>query len=368
MSPTATTSDRLLAELLERRAAPVATVVVPAPAAGEDAQDRLDLRAKDVRRRLEQAELPAPVVDAVVDALGRDIGDEWLGVVADAAGLVTATLVDGRDEIIEVGTLPRYVPFLRDRFEHRPHVVVRCDRTGASIARVQRGEIARDTDVGGAGDEAHVQKVHSGGWAQAGMQRHSEHTWDQNAQEIAEAVVREADAIDAELVVVTGDGRAVQLVADHVPERWADRLVLDDREPTDAESDAAVFERAAVLVHDRAARELVEVLERFAEHRGRHDRAADGVDDVLAALRRGAVETLLVAEDAGDTVHVAVEDPRQVAADAQVLTDSGFADVVTARLTDAAVQAALAGGADVFVTPEHGPDAPKAPLGAILRF
>ncbi|MFP5321704.1 MAG: Vms1/Ankzf1 family peptidyl-tRNA hydrolase [Acidimicrobiia bacterium] len=366
MSPTATTSDRLLAEIVERRSAPVATVVVPAPAADEDMRARLDIRAKDVRRRLRDAELPDAVVDQVVDALGDDVGDEWIGVVADAEGLVTATLVDGREEIVEVGALPRFVPFVRDRWDHRPHVVVRCDRIGAHVARVQRGEIERDTEVEGV--DAHVQKVRAGGWSHRRFQAHSEHTWELNAKDIAEQVLADAEAIDAEMIVVTGDLHAVRLVAENVPEAWKDRLVLDDREPTDEASDAAVFERAETLMRDRAAREIVAALERYAEHRGRGDRAAEGVEDVFAALRGGAVEVLLVSEDVGETAFVAVDDPRQVATDQQQLADSGFADTVTSRVTDAAILAALSEGADVVICPAHGPDAPKGALGAILRF
>jgi len=364
--PTAPTSDRLLAELLERRAAPVATVVVPAPPADEDMRKRLELRADDVRRRLGEAGLAEDLVDRVLGALPDDVGGGWAAVVADATGLVRTTLVDGREEIVDVGALPRFVPFVRDRFDHRPHVVVRCDRVGAQVARVERGEVQRDTEV--VGDDERIQKVHSGGWAHKRFQNHAEHTWDQNAKEIAEAVLAEAEAVGADLIYVTGDGRAVQLVADHVPEAWRDRLVLDDHEPTDAASDEVVFERAETAVRDRAAREVVAAVDRFAEHRGRGELVADDVEAVLAALRGGAVEVLLVSEDVDGEAHVAVDDPRQVATDPQLLADSGFADVVPARVVDAAILAALSGGAEVLVVPAHGPNAPSGALGAILRF
>ncbi len=128
------------------------------------------------------------------------------------------------------------------------------------------------------------------------MQRHSEHTWDNNAKAIVEAVVAEADAIDAELVVVAGDERAVQLVRDHLPERFADRVVTDPFQAADEDDEAAVFALAVTLVRDQAAAEVVELLQRFAEQRGQGD-AADGTDAVFDALRRSAVEVLLVAED-----------------------------------------------------------------------
>lgn len=363
-----TSADPLLAELLERRGAPVATVVAAGPGFEGDVQSRLDIRSKEARKQLEDAGLPSATVDAVEAAIQAHTGDHGLGIVADRDGVLSTTLlqVDGDDEVLQVEALPRYVPFVRERFANRPHVVVRCDRVGAHIARVERGETQRDTEV--VGDDEHVQKVHAGGWSQRRFQNRAEHTWDQNAKEIAEAVVAEADAIDAELVVVTGDGRAVQLVADHMPERFGDHLVLDDHQPFDDASDAVVFERAMTLVHDRVGRELVEVLERYAELRGQGEGAADDVSDVLAGLRQGAVETLLVSGDSDQRVHVAVEEPMQLALDAAGVTDLGFEDVAEARLTDAAIQSALAGGASVMIVPEHGPNSPSGALGAILRF
>jgi len=363
-----TPADPLLAELLRRRGAPIATVVLAAPGFEGDTQARLDIRAKDVRKTLEDAGLPEPVVAAAVEAVTGHAGADALGIVADGEGVLVTSLVDvdESEEVLQVGTLPRYVPFLRDRFERRPHVVVRADRTGAHIARVERGEVSRDTAV--EGEDERISKVNAGGWSQKRFQNHAEHAWDQNAQEVADAVAREADAIDAELVVITGDDRAVHLVHDHLPERLREIAVLDDLQPFDAESDAAVFERADTLLRDRVGREIVATLERFAELRGRDAQAADDPAEVLAALRQGAVATLLLSGDAEQAVHLSSGDPMQVALSADELTALGFDDVIEARLTDAAVEAALAGGAEVVIVPEHGPNAPSGPVGAILRF
>lgn len=363
-----TTADPLLAQLLERRGAPVATIVLAGPGFEGDVQARLDIRTKDISRQLEEAEVPAEVIEQVAEAVQAHVGEDGLGMVADRNGVLSTTLVGVEEdaEVVQVEGLPRYVPFVRDRFVNRPHVVVRCDRVGAHIAGVERGETTRDTEV--SGDAEHVQKVQAGGWSQRRFQNRAEHTWDENAKEIAESIVAEADAIDAELIVVTGDERAVQLVAGHLPERLQDHLVLDDHQPFDDASDAIVFDRALTLVKDRVGRELVEVLERFAEHRGRGEGAAEEISDVLAALRQGAVDTLLVSGDSGEVVHVAADEPMQLALDAAAITDLGLDDVIEARLTDAAIASALAGGARVMIVPEHGPNGPEGALGAILRF
>jgi len=363
-----TSADPLLAELLERRGGPVVTAVLSAPGFEGDTAARLGIRGKELRAALEDVELPAEVVDAAVAVVESHVGEDALGIVADADGLLVSSLVDvgESEEIVQAEALPRYVPFLRDRFERRPHLVVRADRTGAQVARVERGEVSRDTEVGG--EEERIRKVNAGGWSQKRFQNHAEHTWDQNAQEVAEAVAREADAIAAELIVVTGDERAVNLVAEHLPERLRDHLVLDDHQPFDDESDAAVFDRATTVLRDRVGREIVDVLERFGEARGRDDGAADDDADVLAALRTGAVATLLVSGDSGERVHVAADDPMQLSTRAEDVTGLGFDEVLECRLTDAAVQAALAGGAEIVIVPEHGPNSPDGALGAILRY
>lgn len=370
----APTTDQVLDRLTGRHA-PVVTVVVPAPDADEHTADRRTILVKEVRSALADHELSDELESAVVERVEAGLADATpgtaLGVVADAADVLALPLLAdeahvGDSTLVEVGALPRFVPFLRDRFDHRPHVIVRCDRTGAEIDLVERGEVRAAREVHG--EEQHVQKVRSGGWSHSRMQRHAEHTWDQNAQAIVRAVVGAADRIDAELLVITGDERAIGLVEQHLPEHWHDRAVFEAFEATDADDEEHVSERAATLVRDRAATEIVELLKRFAEARGRGEGAADGTDDVFAALRRGAVETLLVAEDVGDTVHVAEGDPMQLATDAQALADLGIAATVPARLTDAAIAAAAAGGADVVVVPTHGPDSPNGPIGAVLRY
>jgi hypothetical protein len=352
------------------RGDPVLTAVVRAPEASEDSDDRRRLRAKDIRSEIEDAGLPHDVVESAVSALSRGAASgwqpgHWLGVVADASRITVHPLVDARQEIVSVGGLPRYLPFIRDAHENRRHLVVICDRVGASIARVVRDEVRSVRDV--EGDAEHVQKVHSGGFSQRRMQRHSEHTWDQNARKIVEVVASEAEATAAELIVVSGDERAAELVRQHLPERWKDLLVVDDLEPADADDEAYVFDRALTLVRDRAASEIVDLLERYAEARGRGE-AADGVEPTFEALQRGAVDVLLVGDDADDEAHFAAEDPRQVAVDVSSLHGLGFRDLRPGRLTDVAVQAALYGDSGVVVCPAHGPDTPDGPVGALLRF
>lgn len=358
-----------LTERLRNARPPVVTLVLEAPAADEHRVDQRELALKEARAAVED-QAPAELVDRALTAAEAALESAeprtWVGVVADAADVTTVPLVDSRAPVAEVGALPRFVPFVKDAFEHRPHVVALCDRTAAAIAEVGRRGILRETDV--VGDDHQVQKVHSGGWSHARMQRHSEHTWDQNAREISDAIVRAAEHVDASVVAVSGDVRAIGLVEEHLPTEWREKAAFTEFEAGDHQDEMKAFALAETLVRDQAAREVVTVLERFAEHRGRGEAAADGTDAVLTALQTGAVDTLLVSEEDESSAFLATDDPRQIALDRDTLTGLGLDDVIEVRLADAAIAAALAEGADVVVVPTHGPDAPNGPLGAILRY
>src|SRR3546814_10380728 len=102
---------------------PVATVVSAGPGFEGDVQARLDIRTKDIRRQLEEAGLPELVVEGVARAVQAQAGDDAVGIVADAKGIVTTTLVgiDDDAEVVQVEDLPRHVPFARARVVNCPH-------------------------------------------------------------------------------------------------------------------------------------------------------------------------------------------------------------------------------------------------------
>lgn len=347
---------------------PFATVVVPTPSASHEAENRRRIQAGSAVSRLEEAGVPAAVIARVETALSSHAAGEWTAVIATSDRVLVRGFDDSPQEIIVGGPLPHLVPFIEDEFDHRAHVLIVADRTGAEIIAATREGDIEGSSV--SGDEQHVQKVSSGGWSQRRFQNHTEHTWDQNAQEIVEAAVRHATSVDAELIVVAGDQRAIQLVEDHLPEQWKDHLVTHATEPTDAADWERLAEEVTHLVADVAAREKVALLEQFGQARGQDADATEGAASVLAALRRSQVDTLLVAgHDADERAWFVPGEPSLVAADKSELADLELdAEPEQGPLVDVAVRAALATGAEVVVVPAHGPNSPAAPLGALLRF
>src|SRR5439155_3675559 len=114
------------------------------------------------------------------------------------------------------------------------------------------------------------------GWSQRRYQQRAENSWEENARDVAASLTDLVGEIGARLVVVAGDGRAVQLLRQHL-DRSVDQLVevVDGGRSPDGSSDA-IAEAATRLAASAAAADTRAVLERFREERGQHDHAADG--------------------------------------------------------------------------------------------
>ena len=127
--------------------------------------------------------------------------------------------------------------------------------------------------------------------------------------------------------------------------------------------------RVADAVARHVAQQSLDLLEGYAQERGQGKRAADGVADVVAALRKAQVETLLVTTepDEGATLLFGPE-PTQLGTTADELAALGVDAPLEGPLVDVLLRAALGTGAGVQVVPHELPDAPAGGVGAILRY
>lgn len=133
----------------------------------------------------------------------------------------------------------------------------------------------------------------AGGWSQARFQRHVENVHLQHVKEVVERLdaIVTADAIDR--VVVAGDEVIVPLLKEQLPDRLAGKLVdvlrLDIRSP---EHEVLAATLDALQRKDEATDEAV-VEDLIAEYRA-GGLGLVGVKPVLAALRQGQVDTLVI--------------------------------------------------------------------------
>ena len=337
---------------------PWATVELPAPRAHVDADDRLAIEWKNAAAELEAAGAP----DAVVERLRAAVmaaDDDASAIVAHANGSTVAT--SGLPVALQArratyAPLPRLMTEIDWRRRAVCHLVVLLDRTGADIIASRWGDEAAITDVEGSHDV--IRKPAGGGWSQQRFQRRAEDSWERNAEEVADEVASIAGRHGAEIIIVAGGPRMVPLLRDALPERWQPLVTeIDGHRAQGVELDAMAEDIERVL-DDLAARRLAALLSDVDEGGIR-----GGADDVLSALSRGEVSTLIVSDDPDDARTAwFVPGGFAAAVRADALTGLG-ADPVEGRLVDVAVRSALLSGAEVVV----GPSAYGRELAALLR-
>jgi peptide subunit release factor 1 (eRF1) len=246
---------------------------------------------------------------------------------------------------------------------HPAYVKVVTDRTGADVTSVPRGAVSGATTVV-LGTDDEIERNAPGGMAQARYQRRAVDSWQHNAGEVARQVSQAVRDIDAHLLLVAGDVRAVQLLRDHLPNPVRTAVVLKQlsggRRPDGSASlqDAA----AALAVAELAAAETADVMDRLDNERRAGGLAVEGATATLAALGQGRVDTLIVVDDPADE-RVAWFGPTNPGA----MKRSGPEDRV-GRLVDVATRAALLSDAEVRVVTAEQSRGLRHNIGALCRF
>jgi peptide subunit release factor 1 (eRF1) len=352
-----------LTDLLSRPG-PFASVALNSPSATEDAETQLSIRWHNARRQLDEAGFPTEDLER----LDATISQQHHGA---GAAMVVFHPVGGEsfvehldepivDDLAAVGTLPRLGPVIESRQRSQPHVVVMTDRTGADIIAVDSGTDAELVEV--TGDTEHIQRSKPGGWSQRRFQQRAENQWESNAGEVAEQVEEMVRRLDAPLITVAGDVRAVGFLVEQLAEDLSDRVRV-----LEGQSEDLIAEETVRAVADLVARETRSVLERFREASGQGN-AAVGPEATLEALTEGRVEVLLVHDDPEDD-RTASFDPEGMwcATGARTKADQVPTEQPEeGRLVDVAIRSALLGDSSIRIVPKHG--GAEGSLGALLRW
>jgi hypothetical protein len=282
------------------RPGPFTTVYLDAtPSAGAVDREVVE-RWRAVRRGLEHQGAPARVLDEIAEAVatpdGRR-GPHGRVLVADADGLVVDRTVARPPAVTtgEHGPLPAILPAVEAVDATVTVLVVAADRTGADLTRLSVGE--RDTvlatqTVTGEHDDVH--KTREGGLSRRSQSR-ARDSWERNAEQVAGVVDRVVHDDPVDLVVLTGDVRAVALVREELGQAVTENLVDVPGARGDGVRDAAFAAHLGEAVDALRARRRASVLARYAEAIGRGDGAVTGLADVVEVARRGQVATLLLA-------------------------------------------------------------------------
>jgi release factor family 2 len=336
----------------------------------ENAVQRSEVRWKHARSDLARRGAPEAVLKEIDDFVpDAHLAGETLAVIADSRQIRHIEHGPGVApvDLAWWEAAPRLLPILHWQQTQLPHLIVLTDRTGADLYSLSRGAPELIGEVEGERDFP-MHKTKTGGWSQRRIQQRVENTWAENARDVADVVTRAVRDIDARVVVVAGDVRAVQLLRESLPETVDELVRVIDKEPPRHRPEDPLPQDVTSLVHEHVRAETAALLDRFAEERGQHDKAAEGVDRTAEALSMAQVAVLLVAEDGDeDRALWFGTDPIPVSAEPNLLEELGVSEPVRDEARDVLVRAALGTGAGVRVLdPDLEP--PREGVGALLRW
>jgi hypothetical protein len=267
--------------------------------------------------------------------------------------------------VVRVSSLPYIVPVVEHGVEHPTYVVVAVDHAGGDISVHRDGVITSD-EVDGGGYPVH--KAHGAETPGFGdPQPRAEEQRHKNIRAVAERVTSVVDDVAPEVVFVVGEVRSRSDLVAELPDRVASRVkqlhvgarrsgVENDELRTAIDEQ---FQRHRAAAIERAA-------QRFTAEIGRSSGlATEGLAGVTAALRAGAVETLIIG-DIGDATVVAGDDLNTIAPNPDVLSELGAAPTQTLRADEALPMLAISTGATLIRTDER--IAPADGVGAVLRY
>lgn len=350
---------------------PFTTICLATNSDTEDAAAQLEIRWKNVLRDLEQAGVDQATRDALTAARGEHGRGNTRILVATAGTVHLAVSLPQppAQEFVTVEHLPRLVPLLDATLLQVPHVLVLADRQGADVLAYTSGP-EPDEEASVTNERFPQHKVKFGGWATKRFMNDVEESWEASARDVAHLIDRVARDITARVVIASGDERALQLIGQHLPTDLGSRYRTIDGGGRHVDgSDNVIAEQVLEVLGEVVTGDTIELLEKYAEERGQHDRASDGAARTIEALRMSQVETLILtdAREGQRSVWIG-PDPTHVALTEQELRDIGVDAPAKAPLEEAVVRAALGTGAAVRFVGGGLEQSPKDGVGAILRY
>jgi peptide subunit release factor 1 (eRF1) len=356
-------------QALQSDSQPCVSLYLNTQAEREQGPNELNLRWRAFREEVagKVPEKALLLLDDVVEGAHRK-GDGLMAFTSGEELKLRLFLNHPVPDCIAGGPLPHLVPLFEWKQDQPTYAVVVTDRQGADIHVMDGSRGEEVTQVEGGHDE--LRKVSPGGWSQRRYQNRAEDSWERNAEQVAKTVDRIVQDDQVELVLVTGDVRAVAYLKENVTPAVAPKIhELDAAPPTD-EDLKQIRDDVERNVSALTARITEASLGKFLEERGQSDLACEGLSDTISALRMAQVDTLFVAPDGpSEDVWFSSSEQTQASVNRSALTEIGMNDVQQAPAVDVLVRQAIATGAAVRVIPKLGEKhGPRDGVGATLRY
>jgi hypothetical protein len=335
----------------------------------EEADRRIDLEWRGLRGQLERQGAEPAITEGIERAITETrpaVGRSGRAVVASAEGvLVNEHLIRPISSVVRVSALPYIVPVVEHGVDRPAYAVAIVDHQGADITLYRDDTAVSDTVDGEAYPVHKASGAETPGYGDP--QRTTEEARQQNVRAVASRLASLVDDAAPEVVFVVGEVSSRSDLVAQLPERVVSRVVelhvgarhsgFDDADLRHA-IDQEFQHRRLAAIDDAAQRFVAEI--------GRGSGlATEGLDGVTAALRAGAVETLIIGE-VGDATVVAGDDLTTIAPNPNVVSELGAAPTQTLRADEALPMAAIATGASLIRTDER--IAPTDGIAAVLRY
>jgi hypothetical protein len=338
-----------------------------------EGRDERALQARHVVELLERDGAGERVVDNIADRLKHaQVAPGLLAVFADAEGTIVQERLlpgDATEDFAGYTAPAKLWPVLAVDQQRPPFVSVVIDHVGADLV-FSTGGAAPDRRERVTGPDDEIAQHASGGWAglsQSRMQRRALDSWQHNAHQAAERVMERVAAVEAQVVVVAGDERAVKFFLDRIAVDAGTMIhrVGGSRAALGARHDQEAWLRHAL--HDVAGIQTARLLRALYERLDSSGLAVEGVPDSLQALAEGRVATLLVDPVAVRGTAWFGAQGTDVYPDREAAARSGK-PVRSGNLVDVAVRAALGSGGNVRVLERGTAGTPSGGIGALCRF
>ncbi|WP_213452219.1 baeRF2 domain-containing protein [Rhizomonospora bruguierae] len=353
---------------LYEREGPFASVYLNTSRATGNAAHEVELRWHAARDRLREAGAD----EATLDALERAVMDPRHAVNGGLAlfaahGTVlmsAATTPPPTGAEAHWSALPHVMPLMAGGGERVRWLRAVVDRSGADLETTEAGTLTVRPVA-----RYPMRKVQPGGWSQSRYQRAAETTWKRNQRQVAERLEHLADEVAADVVIVTGELRARQMLMEQLSPGLLDRVVETDgaTRAADGAEDEPLDELSARAVHDAAERRRAAMLDTYQVGLPR-GRCATGLAEVVPAALESRISALLMNREVDERlVWVDPHEPVRMSFDPALLHQLGIDRAVRETVGDALVAAAVNSGANLMVI-----DRQEQPLtdgvGAILRY
>ncbi|MEN1974524.1 baeRF2 domain-containing protein [Cellulomonas sp. P4] len=287
------------------RPAPFVTVHLDATRADASGDEEVAGRWRALRKELERSGAAVAVLDDIEGRVTRPTGvagPHGRVVIADAEGVVVDRVLkeSPAQSTAVLDDVPVLLPAVRAADQATRFLLVEVDRQGADLTWSDGSGLksAQKETVEGDHDELRKVKETGDGWKSRRVQMRAEDSWERNAETVAADLDRQVVEKKPEIVLVTGDVRAVSLLCHAVAPRTRDLVVeVPGGSRADGVKQEVFHQRVAQALEAFRQRRREETLARYREELGRGGAAVTSVDDVVTVLQRGQVRELVLHED-----------------------------------------------------------------------